>query len=823
MILILSLSVSFIGCNIKVDPESGVGTITGELTKLSAPTSVRVENDIIKWSSVPNAGTYVVQIGDDSHQATTPNLEYPISSLLSSSANGLYVQVKALPSSSILYSESDWSAPYGPVDYVVSLNGFSDIYVSNSLGSAINLISGTAYESMAGTVSIFDVDKLYKNGTKPGQLEYTIGQQDAWHCSGNTYDKFSNDWSLKMEDKIATNAGVRVGDFLSASIDLKINLNGGYEVKKESETNQFYFKWYQYIRAKRIDIKDFTDTEYISQMLSDRFLDDAKKVNDGIMSAAAFINKYGTHVIMSAYYGGAIEASYYIIQHKSNSNQDWYANLETSLAEHLYIGNDDASIGGGSDTSSKLDYSQFRENKSSDRMTEFRARAIGGTTQLLAANDMEQFAKSYNDWAKSVNIENYAIIDVPDGSLYCIWDYLDDSFSNAKNILNEYLLNNCEEKYNELYEKIAKVIGTTEDTGNFAGGNGTQANPFRLSTVNHLQNLHKMEKLDAFYILENDIDMKNHIWKPLGEFTGTFDGKNHVIKNLNISLDSYDENLNKFGFCEINKGTFKNIVFDNLNINITKRDETLDLMIGSVCGLNQDNGIIQAISVTNSSIVGLHNYNSSSIPLKKTDIRIQIGGIVGRILGGTVLDCMVSNINLSGKSLSKDPRYIIPHANVGGIVGELLRESMVERCVVKGKNNDQNIIKSETTVPVFPLYNSYEHYTRVGSIVGYMDGSSVVNYCFVIFNDLIAHFEVFPTPIFPYSCSPYHKGSIVGTAHSGAINNCTYIGTEIIGDGNCSDTNNKNVNNYSVKDLKSFLDDYLDYGWYFDNNGYPCR
>lgn len=34
-------------------------------------TSVCVENDIIKWSSAPNARTYVVQIGDESHQAST--------------------------------------------------------------------------------------------------------------------------------------------------------------------------------------------------------------------------------------------------------------------------------------------------------------------------------------------------------------------------------------------------------------------------------------------------------------------------------------------------------------------------------------------------------------------------------------------------------------------------------------------------------------------------------------------------------------------------------------------------------------------------------
>lgn len=146
LILILSLSMSLIACNIKVDPETGVGTITGELTKLSTPTNVRVEDDIIKWSSVQNAGSYIVQIGDESHQAKTSYLEYPISSLLSSSASGLYVKVKALPISSILYSESDWSELYGPVDYVASVKEFSGEPLSNDEQNAITETKNTLFK-----------------------------------------------------------------------------------------------------------------------------------------------------------------------------------------------------------------------------------------------------------------------------------------------------------------------------------------------------------------------------------------------------------------------------------------------------------------------------------------------------------------------------------------------------------------------------------------------------------------------------------------------------------------------------------------------------
>lgn len=106
-LLVLAICISAVACELNLDGKKA--TITNELTRLSAPTNVRIENGFIYWSAVSNADRYVVQVGDESNQATTTELCYPISSLRLIEGQTYYAKVKALPSSSILYSESEWS------------------------------------------------------------------------------------------------------------------------------------------------------------------------------------------------------------------------------------------------------------------------------------------------------------------------------------------------------------------------------------------------------------------------------------------------------------------------------------------------------------------------------------------------------------------------------------------------------------------------------------------------------------------------------------------------------------------------------------------
>ncbi len=76
----------------------------------------------------------------------------------------------------------------------------------------------------------------------------------------------------------------------------------------------------------------------------------------------------------------------------------------------------------------------------------------------------------------------------------------------------------------------------------FAGGTGTVADPYQITTVAEFNNVRNF--LDAHYILKNDLDFNivpynsGEGWVPIGtyhiQFKGSLDGNGKVIKNLFI-------------------------------------------------------------------------------------------------------------------------------------------------------------------------------------------------------------------------------------------------------------------------------------------------
>ena len=95
-------------------------------------------------------------------------------------------------------------------------------------------------------------------------------------------------------------------------------------------------------------------------------------------------------------------------------------------------------------------------------------------------------------------------------------------------------------------EGIGDVItALTENTSEFLGGNGTEENPYLISTKVHLNNVRKY--LDAHFKMVADIEFteddfaeggdfynEGQGWEPIGTdessaFTGVFDGDGHTI------------------------------------------------------------------------------------------------------------------------------------------------------------------------------------------------------------------------------------------------------------------------------------------------------
>ena len=112
---------------------------------------------------------------------------------------------------------------------------------------------------------------------------------------------------------------------------------------------------------------------------------------------------------------------------------------------------------------------------------------------------------------------------------------------------------------------LALLLGAAAfaQTGSFGGGTGTEDDPYQISTIAHL-NAIRGGFLDDHFVLNNDLDFTGHRysadddenakgWLPIGhdtnkdmdgfqgtEFTGSFDGGGHVIRNFSISRGGED-------------------------------------------------------------------------------------------------------------------------------------------------------------------------------------------------------------------------------------------------------------------------------------------
>ena len=138
-----------------------------------------------------------------------------------------------------------------------------------------------------------------------------------------------------------------------------------------------------------------------------------------------------------------------------------------------------------------------------------------------------------------------------------------------------------------LFFTLGSTAMQAQDGSEFAGGNGTEENPWQIATKQQLAAIDKYVG-DAgkgkYFILTQDLDFTDDFsrsgafyndgkfWKPIGSewesysFQGTFDGGNHEIIGLRVNSDNYNSGL--FGF--IQRATIKNLTVSYGKVNVQK-------------------------------------------------------------------------------------------------------------------------------------------------------------------------------------------------------------------------------------------------------------
>ncbi len=159
--------------------------------------------------------------------------------------------------------------------------------------------------------------------------------------------------------------------------------------------------------------------------------------------------------------------------------------------------------------------------------------------------------------------------------------------------------------------------------------------------------------------LISDIDLENMEWAPIGngtnKFSGTFDGQEHTISNLNVTAE---KNAGFFGYAQ-DGGNVKNLKINGATVSAND-------YAGAIIGRGYTD--IVNCHVENAKITVTPYYDSSK---GVYDGGAKAGAIMGQLLegsGNTLISCSVKNVEIIG------------YRDLGGVLGMAQYSSTVSGC-----------------------------------------------------------------------------------------------------------------------------------------------
>lgn len=227
----------------------------------------------------------------------------------------------------------------------------------------------------------------------------------------------------------------------------------------------------------------------------------------------------------------------------------------------------------------------------------------------------------------------------------------------------------------------------------FAGGDGTQDNPFQIETAAQLAHFAKTVNegeayLHKYIVLTADIDLANKEWTPIGNysnpFKGNFNGNNHTVTGMQISGEL--DRVGLFGEC--------------IKFNVNSAIKNITVKDSVICGINFVGAIVgyaEGINIENCRSIGntingktdvggicgkiggysvgkvSQCYNSS-----KVTGRVRVGGIAG--MGGIAENCLNT-----GEIMIINKAYQSACGGIFGIFDDTTASASITACVNLGK------------------------------------------------------------------------------------------------------------------------------------------
>ncbi len=409
------------------------------------PTVNAFNNYSIFWNAVEGADQYQITViynGKEDTKETT-ELNFSLENYFRE-CNSLEVKMRALSPEGSTTPHSE----YFQQEYTVEEGSIVNY---EGVGKTVNLLENFYTDYGNDTKSIFN---KYVFNRLTASDEVTL----ASHFNDIVYSESISDYTNKLTvgigNKMSTKASVGIDKLFKVTAGYSFEVDSTYEKKTYNQTQVVFYDAYYEYRGYQAGIDGFNNPEILYSLLSDEFLEDAKALENGEMTPEAFISKYGTHVITSGIYGAKFNAHYEMLANKAELEANGKVVTKASVTTGIEGVLKGISFGAENENSSTLSIEDFVSSTNADIRTVFEISAIGGK-HIAPAITLSDFAEISEEWVYSMpNESDYVLIDVPDGSLYFVWDFLSDEYSVAKEILDHYFYTRCDEQSDALNDKI---------------------------------------------------------------------------------------------------------------------------------------------------------------------------------------------------------------------------------------------------------------------------------------------------------------------------------------------------------------------------------
>lgn len=318
---------------------------------------------------------------------------------------------------------------------------FQDIDTLAALiGSGVNLLvcGNPTSSDCLRKFPIFDKQKLAASGN----LERSnTGSVTTVSVSGSTMEDYVEDYSTKIK----VGGSMKYGKLFSASIDTDFSSTSS--IKNTTQTNYQKF----YVTVERLTLGLSSSQKEMASMLSSEFIEDLYGLGKKVLTPEEVINKYGSHVLISASYGGRMDFTYFLSSTDSKVSKDTMSSVAAKVSTSISKFSADASGSYSKEAKQAAEKNNISIYEASS--------VIGGA--LLDMSSVESMKKNYQDWLSSLeNENNCSMIGLvgPD-SLYEIWGFLPDGA--RKNEFITYFARESNSSYNNLLKKYNRSSSQT--------------------------------------------------------------------------------------------------------------------------------------------------------------------------------------------------------------------------------------------------------------------------------------------------------------------------------------------------------------------------